>query len=164
MHNLSWFYFSKAMLGTKRFPVVSWHFHPNIGVVNYWWLDSTHQSKDLWHGITNQIQDTSTRGCHTDMSYREICDWGQSKSQRPRINLRFVLSQGSRSFFGQWRIIFPQSILKCNVCKYTVLYKIICSSQWTLFITRSHLLFYFVFRTCSICFRTIYRLQMALGV
>ena len=41
----------------------------------------------------------------------------------------------------------------------------------TLFITRSHLLFYFVllllllivFHTCSICFRTIYRLQMALG-
>ena len=36
--------------------------------------------------------------------------------------------------------------------------------QWTLFITRSRLLFYFLFRTRSICFRTIYRLQMVLGV
>ena len=36
--------------------------------------------------------------------------------------------------------------------------------QWTLFITRSRLLFYFVFRTRSIYFHTIYRLQMALGV
>ena len=36
--------------------------------------------------------------------------------------------------------------------------------QWTLFIIRLRLLFYFVFRTRSICFRNIYRLQMALGV
>ena len=36
--------------------------------------------------------------------------------------------------------------------------------EWTLFIIRWCLLFYFVFRTCSIFFRTIYRLQMVLGV
>ena len=36
--------------------------------------------------------------------------------------------------------------------------------QWTLFIIHLRLLFYFVFRTRSICFRNIYRLQMALGV
>ena len=36
--------------------------------------------------------------------------------------------------------------------------------KWTLFIIRLRLLFYFVFRTRSICFRNIYRLQMALGV
>ena len=36
--------------------------------------------------------------------------------------------------------------------------------QWTLFIIRLRLLFYFVFRTRSICFRNIYRLQMVLGV
>ena len=36
--------------------------------------------------------------------------------------------------------------------------------QWTLFIIRSRLLFYFVFRTCLIFFRTIYWLQMVLGV
>ena len=36
--------------------------------------------------------------------------------------------------------------------------------QWTLFIIRLRLLFYFVFRTRSICFHNIYRLQMALGV
>ena len=35
--------------------------------------------------------------------------------------------------------------------------------KWTLFIIRLRLLFYFVFRTRSICFRNIYRLQMALG-
>ena len=34
--------------------------------------------------------------------------------------------------------------------------------QWTLFITRSRLLFYFLFRTHSIFFCTIYRLQMVL--
>ena len=34
----------------------------------------------------------------------------------------------------------------------------------TLFIIHLRLLFYFVFRTCSICFRNIDRLQMALGV
>ena len=33
-------------------------------------------------------------------------------------------------------------------------------AEWTLFLTHSRLLFYFVFRTRSICFRTIYRLQM----
>ena len=38
------------------------------------------------------------------------------------------------------------------------------NNQWTLFITRSRLLFYFVFSTRLICFRTIYQLQMALGV
>ena len=37
-------------------------------------------------------------------------------------------------------------------------------NQWTLFIIRLRLLFYFVFRTHSICFCNIYRLQMALGV
>ena len=37
-------------------------------------------------------------------------------------------------------------------------------SQWTLFLTRSRLLFYFLFRIRSIYFRNIYRLQMALGV
>ena len=36
--------------------------------------------------------------------------------------------------------------------------------QWTLFITRSRLLFYFMFRTRLICFRNIYRLLMALVV
>ena len=39
---------------------------------------------------------------------------------------RFVLSQGSKSLFlvnNQWGIIFSQLILKCNLCKYTVLYK-----------------------------------------
>ena len=36
--------------------------------------------------------------------------------------------------------------------------------KWTLFITHSCLLFYFVFRTHSICFRTTYLLQMVLGV
>ena len=36
--------------------------------------------------------------------------------------------------------------------------------QWTLFLTRSHLLFYFLFRIRSIYFHNIYRLQMALGV
>ena len=36
--------------------------------------------------------------------------------------------------------------------------------QWTLFITRSRLLFYFVFRSHLIFFHTTYRLQMALGV
>ena len=36
--------------------------------------------------------------------------------------------------------------------------------KWTLFLTHSRLLFYFVFRTRSICFRSIYQLQMALGV
>ena len=41
---------------------------------------------------------------------------------------------------------------------------IIGSSQWTLFLTRSRLLFYFLFRIRSIYFRNIYRLQMALGV
>ena len=34
--------------------------------------------------------------------------------------------------------------------------------EWTLFLTHLRLLFYFVFRTRSICFRIIYRLQMAL--
>ena len=38
------------------------------------------------------------------------------------------------------------------------------ADEWTLFITCLRLLFYFVFRTRSICFRNIYRLQMALGV
>ena len=41
---------------------------------------------------------------------------------------RFVLSQWSRSLFlghGQLRIIFPQSILQCNLCRNTVLCKII---------------------------------------
>ena len=37
-------------------------------------------------------------------------------------------------------------------------------TQWTLFIICLRLLFYFIFRTRSICFRNIYRLQMALGV
>ena len=36
--------------------------------------------------------------------------------------------------------------------------------EWTLFITHLRLLFYFVFHPCLIFFRTIYRLQMALGV
>ena len=36
--------------------------------------------------------------------------------------------------------------------------------QWTLFITRSRLVFYFLFHTCSIYFRNIYHLQMALRV
>ena len=36
--------------------------------------------------------------------------------------------------------------------------------QWTLFITHSRLLFYFMFRTCSICFHTTYRLQVVLGM
>ena len=33
----------------------------------------------------------------------------------------------------------------------------VSGSEWTLLITRSRLLFYFVFRTRSICFRTTYR-------
>ena len=37
-------------------------------------------------------------------------------------------------------------------------------AKWTLFIIRLRLLFYFMFRTRLICFRNIYRLQMALGV
>ena len=37
-------------------------------------------------------------------------------------------------------------------------------TKWTLFITRSRLLFYFLFRIRSIYFRNIYSLQMALGV
>ena len=36
--------------------------------------------------------------------------------------------------------------------------------EWTLFITRLRLLFYFVFCTHSICFLTTYQLQMMLGV
>ena len=36
--------------------------------------------------------------------------------------------------------------------------------HYSLFITRSCLFFYFVFCTCSICLRNIYRLQMALAV
>ena len=36
--------------------------------------------------------------------------------------------------------------------------------QWALFITHSHLLFYFLVQTCSIYFRDIYHLQVALGV
>ena len=39
----------------------------------------------------------------------------------------------------------------------------VLSYQWTLFLTRSRLLFYFLFRIRSIYFRNIYRLQMALG-
>ena len=39
-----------------------------------------------------------------------------------------------------------------------------CYREWTLFLTRSCLLFYFLFRIRSIYFRNIYRLQMALGV
>ena len=48
------------------------------------------------------------------------------------------------------------------VANHTV--KVIGDKHWTLFLTRSRLLFYFLFRTRSICFRTTYRLQMALGV
>ena len=46
---------------------------------------------------------------------------------------KFMLSQWSRSLFlvnGQWHIVFSQSILRSNLCKYMALYKVICSLQF----------------------------------
>ena len=58
-------------------------------------------------------------------------------------------------------------VVNVNNVHYPVQYKILEGEnfgKWTLFLTRSRLLFYFLFRTRLICFRTTYRLQMALGV
>ena len=58
--------------------------------------------------------------------------------------------------------LLPMTVLTYLVVKLIILE--IPNVQWTLFITHSRLLFYFMFCTRSICFCTIYRLQMALGV
>ena len=58
-------------------------------------------------------------------------------------------------------------VVNVNNVHYPVQYKILEGEnfgKWTLFLTRLRLLFYFLFRTRLICFRTTYRLQMALGV
>ena len=81
-----------------------------------------------------------SKGCHTHAYYRVICDHSQSNDNG--VNLHLVNGQGhlwSRSLFSvnvQWNIMFPQSILKCYLCKYRVLHKMICSLQFPVEILR----------------------------
>ena len=66
-------------------------------------------------------------------------------------------------YLSLWVYMRPALIRINTVATFLVHSHLTYCTKWTLFITRSRLLFYFAFRTHSIFFRTVYRLKMALG-
>ena len=83
------------------------------------------------------------------------CNGNQSHTYQ--LLLQLATSPKLSTTTTVWTIIFMGF-------KFSWMLWVFLSTKWTLFIIRLRLLFYFVFRTRSICFHNIYRLQMALGV
>ena len=70
-----------------------------------------------------------SKGCNMHTHYRAICDHSQSNNKG--VNLHLVNGQGHFFLVNvQRNIMFPLSILKCYLCKYSVLHKMICSLQF----------------------------------